>query len=83
MSTSSLRISSLSVLDIELNENSLDGKHLVVKSSVAFGDSVVSTHSLIDCGASGFSFVDEEFARHHSLPLTPLKKPRSLEVIDG
>src|SRR5258706_1172598 len=83
MSTSSLRISSLSVSDVELNENSLDGKHLVVKSSVAFGDSVVSTHSLIDCGASGFSFVDEEFARQHSLPLTPLSKPRSLEVIDG
>jgi len=29
------------------------------------------------------AFIDEDFARHHQLPLTPLKYPRALEVIDG
>jgi len=29
------------------------------------------------------AFIDEDFARHHQLPLTPVKYPRALEVIDG
>lgn len=38
---------------------------------------------MIDTGASGFAFIDETFARHHQLPIFPLKTPRILEVIDG
>ena len=41
------------------------------------------THSLVDCGATGYAFIDEDFARHNNLPLYRLKTPRSLEVIDG
>ena len=62
----------------------MDGGHIVVlvkldnKSNKTF-----SSYALIDCGATGYAFVDEEFVRNHNLPLYKLKTPRSLEVIDG
>jgi len=61
----------------------MEGKHLVVLCNISFGNRTVATHTLIDCGATGIAFVDEDFARHHQLTLTPLQYPRSLEVIDG
>jgi len=61
----------------------MEGKHLVVLCRISFGNRTVATHALIDCGATGIAFIDEDFARHHQLPLTPLQYPRSLEVIDG
>jgi len=30
-------------------------------------------HALIDCGATGISFMDQDFARHHQIPLQELK----------
>jgi len=59
------------------------GKHLVILCNLSFGDKTIASHALIDCGAMGVAFVDEDFARHHQLPLTPLKYPRALEVIEG
>jgi len=61
----------------------MEGKHLVVLCNISFGNQTIATHVLIDCGATGIAFIDEDFARHHQLPLTPLQYPRSLEVIDG
>jgi len=61
----------------------MEGKHLVVLSKISFGNRTVATHALIDCGATGIAFIDEDFAHHYQLPLTPLQYPRSLEVIDG
>ena len=61
----------------------MEGKHLVVICKISFGNRTVATHALIDCGATGITFIDKDFARHHQLPLTPLQYPRSLEVIDG
>jgi len=61
----------------------MEGKHLVVLCNISFGNRTVANHALIDCGATEIAFVDEDFARHHQLPLTPLRYPRSLEVIDG
>jgi hypothetical protein len=61
----------------------MEGKHLVILCNIAFGDQTVASHALIDCGATGVAFVDEDFTRHHRLPLIPLKRPRALEVIDG
>jgi predicted aspartyl protease len=43
----------------------------------------IPTHALIDCGATGYPFIDQDFANLHQLPLFPLKTPRALEVIDG
>ena len=45
--------------------------------------SVISSHALIDNGATGFTFMDEDFARRHQFSLIPLKIPSRLEVIDG
>ena len=38
---------------------------------------------LIDSGASGYSFIDKEFAQLHDLPLHSLKYPRILRGFDG
>ena len=64
-------------------EIELDGQHIVIACTLSFGDAHIQTRALIDCGASGFSFVDDEFTRRHRIPLTLLPEPRPLEVIDG
>ena len=64
-------------------EIELDEQHIVIACTLSFGDTHIQTRALIDCGASDFSFVDDEFARRHRIPLTPLPEPRPLEVIDG
>jgi len=61
----------------------MEGKHLVILCDLSFSDKIIATHALIDCGVTGVSFVDENFTRHHQLPLTALKYPRAIEVIDG
>jgi predicted aspartyl protease len=61
----------------------MDGKHVVVTCFLSHSDQEIQTYALIDCGATGYAFVDKDFARHHQLPLRPLKNPRTLEVIDG
>ena len=62
----------------------MEGDHLVVTCQLARDPlSVVSSYALIDNGATGFAFMDEDFARRHQFPLIPLKQPRTLEVIDG
>jgi hypothetical protein len=76
-------ISSVAVKDIVIEEGSMDGKHLVVTCFLSHSDQEIQTYVLIDCGATGYAFVDEDFARDHQLPLCPLKNPHTLEVIDG
>ena len=44
---------------------------------------MIQTHALIDCGATGYAFIDEEFTLRHHLPRTPLREERQLEAIDG
>jgi hypothetical protein len=43
----------------------------------------IDTHALIDCGCTGFSFMNDEFAYQHNFPSYKLKNPKSVEVIDG
>src|SRR6266705_1362592 len=78
-----LGLPALSVSSIELREDQLEGRHIVMTCFLSFGDVTIQTHALIDCGATGFAFVDENFARQHMIPQTELKKPRTVEVIDG
>jgi len=80
---STLCISLLCVQSNVLGEDVLDGNHIVISVELKDGPSSLPTHALVDCGATGYAFVDEEFARDHNLPLHKLKNPRSLEVIDG
>ena len=47
------------------------------------GNRSFRTHALIDCGASGYAFIDASFAQRNSLSLTPLACPRVLQVVDG
>ena len=62
----------------------MEGDHLVVACQLARDPlSVVASYALINNGATGFAFMDEDFARRHQFPLIPLKQPRTLEVIDG
>ena len=77
-----LRISNCS-LQSDVKEESLDENHIVISTQIQDTSSLISTHALIDCGATGFAFIDEEFARDHNFPLFKLKKPYCLKVIDG
>jgi hypothetical protein len=52
----------------------MEGKHLVIMCSLIIGDQEVQTHALIDCGATGIAFMDQDFARHHNIPLQELKE---------
>ena len=60
----------------------MDGNHIVISTQIQDESSLISTHALVDCGATGFAFIDEEFAYGHNFPLFKLKKPYCLEVID-
>ena len=61
----------------------LDGHHLIIKCTIEDTPRRLDTHSLIDCGASGFAFIDMDFVQQHNFPLHSLRDPRRLEVIDG
>jgi hypothetical protein len=78
-----LSISSTAIRDTAIEEGSMDGKHVVVTCDLSFNHKNIPTHALIDCGATGYAFVDQTFATYHTLPLHPLITPRVLEVIDG
>src|SRR5205085_2154191 len=43
----------------------------------------IKTYAIIDCRATGYAFIDEDFAHHHEFPLYTLKVPHTLNVIDG
>ena len=62
---------------------SLDGHHLIVKCTIEDSLRRLKSHSLVDCGASGFAFIDKDYAHHYNLPFHSLKEPRQLKVIDG
>ena len=71
-------------VNMELKEEELEGNHLVISCTINKNSpNNIPTHALIDCGATGYAFVDDEFARYHSLPRYRLKTERELEVIDG
>ena len=78
-----LTIGSCALSEKAVEERKLEGDHLVVASQHARdSSSAISSHALIDNGATGFAFMDEDFARRHQFPLIPLKTPHALEVID-
>ena len=68
---------------MDVLEESIEGKHLVITCSLTIGDQVIQTHALIDCGATGIAFMDQDFARHHKVPLQQLKERTQVEVIGG
>jgi len=67
-------ISHLSVSKVEVLEESMEGKYLVTTCTLTVNSQEISTHALIDCGAAGIAFMDQDFARHHQIPLEELKE---------
>lgn len=66
-------ISSCALSEKAVEEKQLEGDRLIVACQLTRDPSkVIPTHT----------FIDEAFARHHNISLIPLKKPRTLEVID-
>jgi predicted aspartyl protease len=61
----------------------MDGNHLIVMYTLSLDAKEIPTHTLIDCGATGYAFINQDCANHHHLPLCMLKTPCTLEVIDG
>jgi hypothetical protein len=76
-------ISSTAVKDAAIEEGSMDGNHLIVTCTLSLNNKEIPTHALIDCRATGYAFIDQDFTDHHQLSPRPLKTPRALEVIDG
>jgi hypothetical protein len=61
----------------------MEGKHLVITCSLTVNNQEIPTHALIDWRATGIAFMDQDFARHHQMPLQELKKKKQVEVLDG
>lgn len=66
-----------------VEERELDGNHLVVTCKVSNSSNTIMSHALIDCGATGYAFIDKDFVATNKFPLYPLKQPHAIEVIDG
>ena len=69
--------------DVALEGKKLDRQHLVVKCSIQDNDKRINSHALVDCGASGFAFIDEDITHQYHLSLYSLHVFRTFEVIDG
>jgi hypothetical protein len=67
---------------VEVLEGSMEGKHLVITCTSTMNNQDVPIHPLIDCGATGIAFMDQDFACHHQIPLQELKQKKQVEVID-
>jgi hypothetical protein len=78
----SFGILQLSVSKVEVLEGSMEGSHLVITYIFTVNNQEIPTHALIDCGAMGIAFIDQDFARHHLIPLHELKEKIQVEVID-
>ena len=63
-----------------LDESQLERNYLVVDCTV---NNEIGSLALIDCGATGLTFIDEQFVSQQNLPRHRLRVPRALQVIDG
>ena len=78
-SSSRFLLSSSALVD----PNEMDGIHMIVTCSLHDNSNVIKSHALIDCGATGYAFIDEDFAHRNNLPLHRLHTLCTLHVIDG
>jgi hypothetical protein len=77
-----LSISSTTIRDAAIEEGSIDGKHLIMTYDLSFNHKKIPTHTLINCRATGYVFIDQAFTMYYKLPLHPQTTPWVLEVID-
>jgi hypothetical protein len=59
-------LSVFSLSSVLVKEEELDGNHLVLSGQLVAEDNTISVKTLIDTGASGFAFIDEDFTRRQS-----------------
>jgi len=76
-------ISCLLVSKVEVFEGLMEGNHLLIPCTWTVNNPEISTHAMIDCGATGIVFMDQDFAHHPQIPHPELKEKRQVEVIDG
>ena len=53
----------------------MEGYHMVVTCTFQDNQNSVKTHALVDCGATGYAFIDEDFASRHNFPLFKRSSP--------
>jgi len=58
-----------------------NSKSMTVNTRIIDGKKIVKTKVLIDCGTQG-TFIDEQFAKEHQLPLLRLKKEIPVSNVD-
>jgi len=63
-------------------EGSIEGKHLVITCTLTMNNQEIPPHALIDCGATGIAFMDQDLARDHHKPCQELKGTKGVQVID-
>jgi hypothetical protein len=68
---------------VEVLEESIEGKHLVITCTLTAKNQEIPTYALIDCGARGIAFLDQDFAHHHHVPLQKLYERKPVKLIDG
>ena len=56
---------------------------MVVSCTLSYNETSINTHALIDTGATEYAFMDKNFVSTYNIPTLELKKPRTIEVIDG
>jgi len=66
-----------------VEECELEVQHLFVAATLRNGDHSIQTSTMIDTGATGFAFIDENFILQYNFPHYRLNPSRDLEVIDG
>jgi len=76
-------ISRLSVSKVEILEESMEGRHLVITCTLIIIDQEIPIYTLIDCGAMGIAFMHQDFALHHQIPLQELNERKQVQVING
>jgi hypothetical protein len=53
----------------------MDGNHLVVTCTLSLNHKEIPTHALIDCRATGYAFIDQDFANPHRATSRPSRAP--------
>ena len=56
---------------------------MVVSCTLYFNEKSITTNALIDTRATGYRFMDKDFVSTYNIPTLELKKPRTIELING
>jgi hypothetical protein len=66
-----------------VDQNEIEENHLIVTCTLHDQGNVIKFYALIDCSATGYAFIDKDYAHYHHLPFHLLKSSRNITIIDG